>query len=1296
MLEEIGVAKLKEAAEQTLEAEKLAALACAEARKMLQAKQKDSQVKESPGYAAELVKLQGRLTAVQQELGKQRKVAVQGEKLWRSTQILSEKEEQMKHVEAEVDRAELLTTPLGDERPSNESIMEMDKVVTGVQATLTEIVESLDSAQQSATGMLKVQLVKLLARAKKCQATIDQMKATTREQRERVQCLTIVQEAKAKLDLVDAAFMKVAEAEVPYLKGIEILPLDEATQAVADSEAAAAAVQKVIQEARTFLASKSLEVKGFVDSVAASSVQELEALAQRNEEAKEKLAQFVKDTEGRKRIASEQRAEAKVSEAEEAVQKTILAAAPLAGQYSEETSQDAAQEIVEKLGETEQEAQEKLEEARKFLLERQRDRKARMDAASLSKFVKRLNSVQVDLAKAKAAASEHEQKFVAKMLLQEVNAMVQGFEAELEKTTEAAAPLTVEGGKSFVVASMAKMVLDSLTEYATKSQLSRDDLFLKISPSAAEGKVGGVEFATFLERVPELCSRPDLAFSPEQRQAIFEHVDSDKDGSLSKADFADLFRDRYICTSEVSLTDAFDLSQSKTIDTLQVDDVVEALGEQKSLDAMGLIRIEVRLLKDGNIGWVTMQGNQGGSHFSPFTAYTSYIKRLDRTLGSTQATLNKTNTFIASKSTELRDCEQGPLADAKAELAKIRPKVNTLRSKLEQLQKKVEEGKQEHSKREEYERRKQEEKKERKAASLVLGSVTERVEAAQKALQKLEQATSPFALAAESDLDTLTSPLTMRKQATDAAEGVSAAVSEARACLKSNEGRVAKAAKGPWFEAKQEMAKQKQRLDVFEKKGKALTEQVKSTCDKLTEAKAGQVSIALRGFMQGKSLTNEALFEDLAKGKERIAEAAFAKKLDGMKGLSLSQEQKQMLFEKCGVDGITRRSFFAMVERYFRCVKEIAITSEFDIKASNTIRKLEPEEFVEVLDGPQSDDSLGVARIRARTLADGKVGWVTAKGNQGTPFLVQCSKPAYFSTEELSLQDAFASEGSGEVRTVKPAEVLEVIEGPRKEVLGNALRARGKATSDGAVGWFTVRSKQGEDTVQPGKSTFTCTQSIALTSEMSIKDCKVLRKLDKGEAVTVLEGPLEDETAGVSRIRARAAKDDMEGWVTTKGNAGSVYIEETGRTYTVLTSIPLQTKFQTDSASEVRTLAEKETIELLEGPKEEKSNAPVRVNVRAVADGKTGWITLRKGTTKQWSPAYKCVAETPLTEGLEAGKTLRSLEVGEALELLDGPRESAAEGVLRMRARAEKDGAIGWATILDADGQPLLECVSSA
>lgn len=354
--------------------------------------------------------------------------------------------------------------------------------------------------------------------------------------------------------------------------------------------------------------------------------------------------------------------------------------------------------------------------------------------------------------------------------------------------------------------------------------------------------------------------------------------------------------------------------------------------------------------------------------------------------------------------------------------------------------------------------------------------------------------------------------------------------------------------------------------------------------------------------------------------------------------------------------------------------------------------------MVEVLEGPRCDDGLGVMRVRARALSDGKAGWVTGKGNQGTPFLQETSKPCYYVAESVAMQDGFPSEGCNEVRTLKVDEVVEVIEGPRKEVVGNAIRARGKAASDGATGWFTVKSRQGDVLAQPGRSTYRCIQGIALTDGLNIKECKVIRKLDKAEVVLALEGPVDDVASGLTRIKAKVMKDNAEGWLTIKGNAGTSYAEESGKHYVVSRATPMQSSFASEGGTTVRTLAEEESIEILEGPREERSDPAVRVHCRAVADGRTGWLTLRGTNLRPWTPIYRCLNGTMMGDAISvsSAKQVRRIEPDEELELLEGPREEAEVGVMRLKARAAKDGAVGWVTISGNQGKPFLEPVAPA
>jgi len=69
-------------------------------------------------------------------------------------------------------------------------------------------------------------------------------------------------------------------------------------------------------------------------------------------------------------------------------------------------------------------------------------------------------------------------------------------------------------------------------------------------------------------------------------------------------------------------------------------------------------------------------------------------------------------------------------------------------------------------------------------------------------------------------------------------------------------------------------------------------------------------------------------------------------------------------------------------------------------------------------------------------------------------------------------------------------------------------------------------------------------KEAAITGGLSMTKSKALRKLKKGEVLTVLEGPLQEPAAKVMRVRVRSKTDGTEGWVTVAGNAGSVFLKE--------------------------------------------------------------------------------------------------------------------------------------------------------
>jgi len=73
---------------------------------------------------------------------------------------------------------------------------------------------------------------------------------------------------------------------------------------------------------------------------------------------------------------------------------------------------------------------------------------------------------------------------------------------------------------------------------------------------------------------------------------------------------------------------------------------------------------------------------------------------------------------------------------------------------------------------------------------------------------------------------------------------------------------------------------------------------------------------------------------------------------------------------------------------------------------------------------------------------------------------------------------------------------------------------------------------------------YKCVKSLAFTDDMDISKCETLRKVFEGEVVEIIEGPVQDATNGMDRVRAKAVKDGVIGWLTISGSKGTCFLEK--------------------------------------------------------------------------------------------------------------------------------------------------------
>jgi len=191
---------------------------------------------------------------------------------------------------------------------------------------------------------------------------------------------------------------------------------------------------------------------------------------------------------------------------------------------------------------------------------------------------------------------------------------------------------------------------------------------------------------------------------------------------------------------------------------------------------------------------------------------------------------------------------------------------------------------------------------------------------------------------------------------------------------------------------------------------------------------------------------------------------------------------------------------------------------------------------------------------------------------------------------------------NGDATKEKEAETSDAVVAPSEDELGRLFASLDEA-KDGSlskeqfIALIRVFMKIAKETV--------------ITSDISIKESKTLRRLELGEVVEVLNGPVREETVDVMRVRAKCMKDDVEGYITMSGNQGTMFLEEGGNCFKVIQATILTPEFELD-AGEVKTtrkLKQGEIVEVREWAKKEEKSGLMRMKCKAKSSGAIGWVT---------------------------------------------------------------------------------------
>eukprot|EP00930_Biecheleria_cincta_P019186 TRINITY_DN14712_c0_g1_i1.p1 TRINITY_DN14712_c0_g1~~TRINITY_DN14712_c0_g1_i1.p1 ORF type:complete len:2123 (-),score=549.27 TRINITY_DN14712_c0_g1_i1:16-6384(-) len=1112
-----------------------------------------------------------------------------------------------------------------------------------------------------------------------------------------------------------------AKEEVPDSNSPQVSVLESS---LAKMNAAAQAASKSLSAVKTAVAVKRIQAKRLPGNAADVCREQLDNLATRAEAAFRRLLEVRRASTNRQYERAKKEVVAKMEQAEKSMKSATDSFTALM-EIAEDAEPALMQGELAKAAAAQSEANTAIAAARGPLQDRLAEASAEGVSSEVSEFVKdfqemlhKLTPLQAELDDMRQKANEKEHKFVASCLMQEAGEIFENLEDKLKKMNTAAALLGSVGKDKILEARMLLgRILDALRSHLSAASKTPEQLFEELAIGSGDSgliEASGIP-AALRALTPELPDLPDLVGTLEDDEKLavqaFSFLSSsghEDDTCVVKDKFLDELKTRFLCVSAISMTDGMNVEHSKTLRKVEVAEVLEALDEAAKEPTTGLVRVRAKALKDDAEGFVTLAGSSDSAYLEAYTPFLAAVCTADTTLAEVSETVGQTITYLKQKNEELKNTRgSGPLNEVKAELTKLRVRASRAQASQSEIKRKIAEARKLHEVQLEALKKRQQDAADKKAADAIISDTTELVD---QAVFKAGEVCDESARLVNGESITSISELmqSLKKSEADLQAVIDEVAQVQDKLMKIVNEDIKNVSQGPLLEARRLIFRLKVKLAPIpvncKKQITALEAKKKAASQDAEQA----VAASLQDKVKADSLSVDTLFAQLR--SENDPPHSCTVRTEALKEFLKGHIDAEEL--QCGLasypDTISRLGISGLVQQHRRCIKEVALTPNFEVKGSSPLRKLDMGEVLEVFGQPAKEESTGLVRTRCRAVKDLTDGWVTIFGNQGSTYLEKSDKPYLVCEAEAPLHESCSS-SSSELRKLSVGEVMEVLEGPRPEPVVVVNRARGKAVKDGAVGWVLFKDQNSQCFFEAAKLML-CKASVALTDSFDIATCQAVRKLDVGERLDILEEPTEDEQRKLLRVQVRAQIDGKEGWVTVRGNQGTVFVERSKMHYKCTKDVQLAgggkvpgkehvAKGNKDSS---RLLEAGEIFELLFEPTTERIGGRMlarahSLNATSEDQPAEGWVVLGEAVLPL-NLRQRCVQACTLMDGMdtETATVVRKLDAGETMELLDVPRRRDAESrEMFSHVRATQDGAVGFLPFLGKLGKPALTNIGS-
>jgi len=1263
------------------------------AQQLLIARQIEAKKKNEQDEVDDMAKLQERLRAAQAAAAQFKVLPPVAEKHIEQHRQIEEATASITEVEGRLERAVREIHSLkprlaiqdgsvgGGSGPECSVTVEVASSSANVAAASMKDLTRFLEVQVKAKGVPAKELEKLQSRVKAGQDRLDKAMQTLTAESDRRTADQLIEETYNQVRSAEAAVERVCNMSGPLLEG------EGSSQGGQDKiklfavfRSAGLSAKSELTSAKSALMTRLAKAKRLSGEASRRVTDELTAVQSSIEEGKKRLEDVQREASSRAYAAAKAEVGARVNAAEQMVKLAVQAVDELTERNSGKETVEARdlQEVLSRGSKLQENAQAGLAEINKvvqgYLSDLDIGESPTKD--EFKALLTKVTSLQAQLDKQKKAFQEHEQTFVARELIKVASPMVEDLEAKMDKLNTVAAPFLSDAGKSeFAAVVSLSRAMEALSMHAKTRSVTKEAIFDEVR--AGENAVSEARFVSYVHGLPELKESDDPPLTVAELRSAYANLDSVGGGQVALRQFLDQMRERYICVRSLAMTEGRQAEGSRHLRTLEPNELVEALEEPPSPTSSAScfsVRLKARAEKDSLEGFVTLSGEQGQTFLERFSPQQLSAKQIDEALEATASAIKSTMGFLTQKQAELKSARgNGPLGEVESDLMKLRARGAKAQAGHTVAKRRITEARQERAKRAEAQKKVRMEAERQAAAAAALGEATELIERVSTEAEKASAAAAQALRASAGQA----SDKNARQKAFEGVEQTVRGVQDSLTALASAKESVSQTKASASGQNLAQLQRLISKVSSLESRCRQQAKALDAARRKLAAEAEQAVAEALRVHCRKFNVEAGALFKQLSKAGPVVPVAQLQSLLESNGDLQATELD---LGFKRHAQGVSRFALVEMVQDYRKCVKELVLTTSFEVKSGSVLRKLELGEIVEILGEHGRDPSAGLERARGRALRDSTEGWVTLRGNQGTAFFEPTAKPYLWCHGGSAVPLKAACEmQSKTVTTVLVGDVLEVLEGPKAEPPIEVRRVRGRAKKDGKTGWVTLQERADTEPSLKQASFLQCRAGIALTADFSL-EADVIRKLEVGELLEALGESREEEERKVTRIRVRAEADGKEGWATSKGSEGTVYIAESTAHYVCCSEVPIERSLPSKSGL-VRQCEVGEVFEVLEGPVIDSTPGAMLVRCRVLHSSEEGWAAAGASGLAQWVPRLRCARRSDLRASASASASegvVRPLEEGEIVEALSTPMLQSGTEALCIQVRAEHDGTVGF------------------